>query len=189
MRKSLSILLAVSVLALGVPGAKADTVQVGYITITSTPNSDGTYNGAVSITNTTLDDPMTITVTSYSAMGAGLPLPPPIIVPPGQTVPDLIEYTLIVAIIALVSSAGMISPDFTVTTPGGIPMGYEATGAYSNTYSFDSNFNGTMPIDVTATPIATPEPTTGALMMIGLGLLGLMMAMRKRLRLAPAQAS
>jgi len=184
MKTCLWIIVTVLLVAIGAPAAMADSVEIGYLTVTSTANSDGTYSGAVSFTNTTTDDPVVLTITQFSANGVGLPLPPTITVPPGQTVPDLIEYTLIVAVIALASAWDLSSADFTVTTPTGIPLTYEGTSVTLDSASWASDSNDTIPIYVNATPVvASPEPSTGLLLSTALLALG-MLQYRRRHRAA-----
>jgi hypothetical protein len=66
-----------------------------------------------------------------------------------------------------------------IFTVGGVT--YSASDLDWATATWPVDFNGVLPIDVTATAmITTPEPNSSVLLVTGIGLLGLVLAMRKR---------
>jgi hypothetical protein len=73
-------------------------------------------------------------------------------------------------------NGNIANTDFTV---GGVT--YAATVLNWTTPTWVIDFNGVLPIDVSATPIATPEPNSATLILTVVGLFALMILMRKRI--------
>ncbi len=159
------IAMAMLVMAFGSTSARADTIEVGYVTVTSTTCAyqPGDYCGSATVTNLMSDT--SLDIQGFSLNGTNIPVGN-IAVTPGSsydylawTSPPLDQYSLYGVLGNL---------DFTV---GGETYVATALGWTSPTWA--DNANGEFAIDVIASPTAAATPEPNSLMLLGTGLLGL----------------
>ena len=169
MRKSLWIILAVMIVAVGAPNAQADTV--------TTFDVSGTVEPAVSfLTGTTFSGTLTIDVTSGAITAVditfpGLPIFDRLVFQgPDGSDWDVSARTSIGVVGLFLSFTTAPTPGSLVGFTGGTITGREVIDALE-----DPLYNVTGG-SVTA-PTATPEPSTVALMLLGVGLV---FVLRKR---------
>ena len=175
MRKSLWIILTVLLVAIGAPNAHADRI-IGY-TAVFTCNTGECRPSLPPITGDTpvgvtvvVDDPTTVDLTWFGySFTIGLPR--------GAGVRSSFNWVGSVDCEAYPCTLGMTGPNGKTT----VDIAYNP---------FFSEPRGTYDGGLTFTPIySSPEPSALALMLIGLGMLGLMMVMRKRISWSLPRAS
>ncbi len=182
MRKSLWMTIPLLCVSLGAPGAKADTVEVGTATIASAVCKSTPSEFCGTAVELNLMTGTNLIILGYVTEGETVPgTPYPLA--PGDTV-GYIGYSATPGV--TFSLYGDIAS--AIFTVGGVT--YSASDLDWATATWAADFNGVLPIDVTASVVsAAPEPSSSLLFLMGAGFMGLILALQKRSPVGSQQAS